>query len=107
MAAPDDYVHWRNEERIELSLGGMSPHAIQKILGARSTGSGTENKTSASPNVENYSAIYTWDNAVMESTNRTLKKELIYCHRWWSLDQLSSELNRYVKWYNQKRIPAS
>lgn len=45
-----------------------------------------------------------WDNAVMESTNRALKKELIYRHRWWSLDQLRSELNRYVKWYNQKRM---
>lgn len=45
-----------------------------------------------------------WDNAVMKSTNRALKKELIYRHRWWSPDQLRSELNCYVRWYNQKRM---
>lgn len=45
-----------------------------------------------------------WDNAVIESTNRILKKELVYRHRWWSLDQLRSELNRYVRWYNRERI---
>ena len=39
-----------------------------------------------------------YDNAVVESTNRLLKKELIYRNHYTSLEQLRSDLNDYV-WY--------
>lgn len=33
MGALDDYIHWCNEERIKLSLGGMSPVQYRRSLG--------------------------------------------------------------------------
>ena len=33
MDAPDEYIHWYNEERIKLSLRGMSPMQYRKSLG--------------------------------------------------------------------------
>ena len=33
MDALDEYIHWYNEERIELSLGGMSPMRYRRSLG--------------------------------------------------------------------------
>ena len=33
MDALDEYVHWYNEERIKLSLGGMSPMRYRRSLG--------------------------------------------------------------------------
>ena len=45
-----------------------------------------------------------YDNAVIESTNKILKKELIYRQVFTSLDQLRRELNSYVWWYNNERM---
>ena len=45
-----------------------------------------------------------YDNAVIESTNRILKKEFVYQRAFASLDQLRRELNSYVRWYNEERI---
>ena len=45
-----------------------------------------------------------YDNAVIESTNKILKKELIYRQVFTSLDQLRRELNFYVWWYNNERM---
>ncbi len=33
MDAIDDYIHWYNEGRIKLSLGGMSPVQYRRSLG--------------------------------------------------------------------------
>ena len=33
MDALDEYIHWYNEERIKLSLGGMSPMRYRRSLG--------------------------------------------------------------------------
>lgn len=43
------------------------------------------------------------DNAVIESTNRILKKELIYQRAFADLGQLRRELNSYVRWRNEER----
>ena len=45
-----------------------------------------------------------YDNAVIESTNRILKKELVYRRVFADLDQLRRELNSYVRWYNEERM---
>ena len=45
-----------------------------------------------------------YDNAVVESTNRLLKKDLIYRNRYTSLEQLRSDLNDYVWWFNNQRL---
>lgn len=45
-----------------------------------------------------------YDNAVIESTNKILKRKLIYRRAFASLDQLRRELNSYVRWYNEERI---
>ena len=45
-----------------------------------------------------------FDNAVVESTNRLLKKELIYRNHYTSLEQLRSDLNDYVWWFNNQRL---
>ena len=45
-----------------------------------------------------------YDNAVIESTNKILKKELIYRQAFTGLDQLRRELNSYVWWYNNERM---
>lgn len=41
-----------------------------------------------------------YDNAVVESTDRLIKKELIYANTYTSVEQLRSDVNRYVWWYN-------
>ena len=45
-----------------------------------------------------------YGNAVVESTNRLLKKELIYRNHYTSLEQLRSDLNDYVWWFNNQRL---
>ena len=45
-----------------------------------------------------------YDNAVIESTNRILKKELVYRRAFADLGQLRRELNSYVRWYNEERM---
>ena len=45
-----------------------------------------------------------YDNAVVESTNRLLKKELIYRNRHTSLEQLRSDPDDYVWWFNDQRL---
>ncbi|MEQ6139269.1 integrase core domain-containing protein [Bifidobacterium breve] len=45
-----------------------------------------------------------YDNAVVESANRLIKKELIYNNVYTSVEQLRSDVNRYVWWYNHQRL---
>lgn len=45
-----------------------------------------------------------YDNAVVESTNRLVKKELIYDNVYTSVERLRSDLNRHVWWYNHQRL---
>lgn len=45
-----------------------------------------------------------YDNAVVESTNRLLKKELIYRNHYTGLEQLRSDLNDYVWWSDDQRL---
>ena len=45
-----------------------------------------------------------YGNAVVESTNRLLKKELIYRNHYTSLEQLRSDLNDSVWWFNNQRL---
>lgn len=45
-----------------------------------------------------------YDNAVVESTDRLIKKELIYANTYTSVEQLRSDVNRYVWWYNHQRL---
>ena len=45
-----------------------------------------------------------YDNAVIESTNRILKKELVYRRAFADLGQLRRELNSYVRWHNEERM---
>lgn len=45
-----------------------------------------------------------YDNAVIESTNRILKKELVYRRAFADPGQLRRELNSYARWYNEERI---
>ena len=45
-----------------------------------------------------------YDNAVVESANRLIKKELIYNNVYTSVEQLRSDVNRYVWWYNHRRL---
>lgn len=45
-----------------------------------------------------------YDNAVIESTNRILKKELIYRRVFADLGQLRRELNSHVRWRNEERM---
>ena len=45
-----------------------------------------------------------YDNAVVESANRLLKKELIYRNHYTSLEQLRSDLNDYVWWSDDQRL---
>ena len=44
------------------------------------------------------------DNAVFESTNRLLKKELIYRNHHTGLEQPRSDLNDYVRWSDNQRL---
>ncbi|WP_416335653.1 IS3 family transposase [Bifidobacterium pseudocatenulatum] len=45
-----------------------------------------------------------YDNAVVESTNRLLKKELIYRNHYTSLEQLRSDPDDYVWWSDDQRL---
>ena len=45
-----------------------------------------------------------YDNAVVESTNRLLKKELIYRNHHTGLEQPRSDLNDYVRWSDNQRL---
>lgn len=45
-----------------------------------------------------------YDNAVVESTNRLVKKELIHRNVYTNVEQLRSDVNRYVWWYNHQRL---
>ena len=45
-----------------------------------------------------------YDNAVVESTNRLLKKELIYRDHHTGLEQPRSDLNDYVRWPDDQRL---
>ena len=45
-----------------------------------------------------------YGNAVVESTNRLLKKELIYRNHYTGLEQLRSDLNDYVWWSDNQRL---
>ena len=45
-----------------------------------------------------------YDNAVVESTNRLVKKELIHRNVYTNVEQPRSDVNRYVWWYNHQRL---
>lgn len=45
-----------------------------------------------------------YDNAVVESTNRLLKKELVYRNSYATIEQLRRDLNDYVWWFNNQRL---
>ena len=45
-----------------------------------------------------------YGNAVVESTDRLLKKELIYRNHYTGLEQLRSDLNDYVWWSDDQRL---
>lgn len=45
-----------------------------------------------------------YDNAVVEATNRNLKSSEIFQRRYGSIQELRRQLNKYVWWYNNKRI---
>lgn len=45
-----------------------------------------------------------YDNAVAEATYKLIKKEFIYRRRFMTLGQLQVELDRYVTWFNTRRI---
>lgn len=48
-----------------------------------------------------------YDNSVNESTNKILKTEFIYQHKFHTLEELKSGLANYIYWYNNKRIHSS
>lgn len=45
-----------------------------------------------------------YDNAVDESTNKTLKEEFVYQETFSSLHDLQVRLSNYVHWYNHRRL---
>lgn len=45
-----------------------------------------------------------YDNAVVESTNKTLKAEFVYWESFGSLEDLQVKLSDYVWWYNYERM---
>lgn len=45
-----------------------------------------------------------YDNAVVESTNRLLKKELVYRNRYATIEQLRYDLNGYVWRSDDQRL---
>lgn len=45
-----------------------------------------------------------YDNAVVESTNRPLKKELVYRNHYTTIEQLRHDLNDYVCWSDNRRL---
>lgn len=48
-----------------------------------------------------------YDNAVIESTNRNFKSSAFFQRGFATTDELRSELNAYVWWYNNGRIHAT
>ncbi len=44
------------------------------------------------------------DNAMMENFFGLMKKELLYLHKWDSIEQFKAALREYVDYYNNKRI---
>lgn len=48
-----------------------------------------------------------YDNAVVESTNKSLKTEFIYQHNFTSLEELQILLFDYIHWYNNVRLHSS
>ena len=49
----------------------------------------------------------TYDNAVIEATNKIIKKEFIYQKKFKNIKQLKLEMSEYVYWYNNIRIHGS
>ena len=45
-----------------------------------------------------------YDNAVVESTNRLLRKELVYRNSYATIEQLRRDLNDYVWWSDNQRL---
>ena len=45
-----------------------------------------------------------YDNTVVESTNRPLKKELVYRNRYVTIEQPRRDLNDYVWWSDDQRL---
>ena len=45
-----------------------------------------------------------YDNAVVESTNRLLRKELVYRNHYTTIEQLRHDLNDYVWWSDNHRL---
>ena len=45
-----------------------------------------------------------YDNAVVESTNRLLRKELVYRNHYTTIEQLRHDLNDYVCWSDNRRL---
>ena len=45
-----------------------------------------------------------YDNAAIESMNKTLKTASIYRRSYSSIDELRHEVNSYVQWYNNERM---
>ena len=45
-----------------------------------------------------------YDNAVAEATYKLIKKEFVYPRRFMTLGQLEVDLDRYIHWFNTKRI---
>jgi putative transposase len=45
-----------------------------------------------------------YDNAVVESTNRPPKKELVYRNHYTTIEQLRHDLNDYVWWSDNQRL---
>ena len=45
-----------------------------------------------------------YDNAVVESTNRLLRKELVYRNSYATIEQLRHDLNDYVWWSDNQRL---
>ena len=45
-----------------------------------------------------------YDNAVVESTNRLLKKEFVYRNHYTTIEQLRRDLNDYVWWSDDQRL---
>ena len=45
-----------------------------------------------------------YDSAVVESTNRLVRKELIHRNVYTNVEQPRSDVNRYVWWYNHQRL---
>ena len=46
------------------------------------------------------------DNAVMENFFGIMKSELLYLHKWKSIEQFKSELEEYIHYNNNERIKA-